>query len=602
VSQTVTSIVPFETVDAFMAGNGLSWDGLQNGVYGVTLEQIEHHLIASDRALFAAAYMRNPKTIAGSDIVRGEPLVLFPYQVESARCMTSVVHEDGAETGKSIDVSIVILHALMTVEGATGVLGAPEHTHVLEIVDYIEDQMRMNPTIRASVSIKRRAPHFVFESSIGGKFDLVAAGDYGIAFRGIHAATVALFDEAAVVVNDAIWNEFMRAIMPGCALRVYSVPNGRRDTRFFVLCQLARGETVNRKKMPGDGVSLDEYSFRHFHWPKTIMPAPFWTPERAAYFVKLFNGKTSSGYVHNVLGEWGDPENPLFPTRLWNRLHATLPQYRVIGIVGDEADDRLEVSVERIDREQLADRDAKTGAPAVFGAVAEQEQEEVLSITELRDDTDHSPVVDLLRPLVGVVEPGLYFAGGDLGKQRDPSEMTVIRKKDGVYTMVLRLSMKGVPYDLQADLMEALRQIYDLASFGYDKGNAGTAVEGDINRRHKDLAEIASAQLFTDIIPDLDEEGEVIVDEESGEERKSPLRDVGVRVIQGLMKNRTYRVPADPEVDKSFTTYTAKEGTRKNLIYSKAFDHIVDSAVQAFVAYFKENAAVSFVAGGSYTR
>ncbi|MBO1764855.1 hypothetical protein JQN64_27140, partial [Escherichia coli] len=234
-------------------------------------------------------------------------------------------------------------------------VGAPQQTHLDEIILAVEEQMGVQEDGRAKGSLlsqqwlkPKRTPHTMHrfvtvplgENEKPGiaRVYYRPAGHDGEAFRGVHVNGFGLMDEAAKLKRAVQWTEFYRALMPGCKLRVYSVPDGDRTSGYYQLTQSAIPD-----------LALAEEGNRLFHWPKTIMPAPFYSESREREFVRLYGGRQTPGYVRNVLGEHGDAESPVWS---WDSVLPNVHEmsdFRLIKFAADRPRNQLAVIVKRIE-------------------------------------------------------------------------------------------------------------------------------------------------------------------------------------------------------------------------------------------------------------
>src|SRR5690606_3441346 len=228
-------------------------------------------------------------------------------------------------------------------------------------------------------------------------------GHDGEAFRGVHVNAFGFFDEAAKVKNAVIFSEFWRALKPGCRSRVYSVPDGDRSTEYFKLTQTAR---LNLPE--------DQDGFRLFSWQQPIEPPPFWDAKREADMVRRFSGRSTPGYQRNVLGEWGQAENPVWPFGALLPNVVDLPDYRVIKLQADAESDSLSIEVMAV---TLTVQDGRK--------VGEYRwlQDSATGLAELlrgSDDGRRQAMAAILRPHIPAVSQGVFWAGADLGERTTP--------------------------------------------------------------------------------------------------------------------------------------------------------------------------------------
>lgn len=587
---TTPTLLPYDMVDEKLCERDLTWEGLRSGAYGFGIDEFERFLVADDKVLFAAAFLKNPRTIPDSKIVAGEPLILLDYQQESIRYRGNKVTQDGSEIGKTLEIIADFIHELMTQPNKKHLIGAPEFVHLVEIIDSIEEQRSMSEAVRQSIWVHRKVPHYQYRSANGGILNLIPAGHDGTAFRGQHIDGEAAFDEAVKAKNKKILSEFFRALLPGAVVSLYSVPDGTRDTEWYRIKEQAR--------RLGDGASLDD--FKYFHRPKTLQPPPFWDEKREKKAIEQYGGRHSSGYIHNVLGLDGDPENPIFPYTLWEKLLAPIDEYRLIKLSADESSGELRIEVTRL---SVTITDDKTGKiNSVDPVIVADEVYPLAPFRSHPTEPGHTPILSLLSRFIPAPSPGFYIGGCDPGKINDAAEIAIHRRSgdDSAFRLrrVLRISMRQVPYDLQASIMAAMADHFSIQSMGLDLGGVGVPLLDDIKAHHKRLAQVLFAHHFEGKTQALNLAGEVIEDERKGEPITRTFREVFVTLYSLLAQQYRVEEPWDTEIINSFTSYTATQGKNGNMIFSKKDDHVVDATTQAVGAMFLSLFAPSISVGG----
>src|SRR6185369_10829177 len=136
-----------------------------------------------------------------------------------------------------------------------------------------------------------------------------------------------------------------------------------------------------------------------FHWPKTIMPHPFWSEERRQEFVGFYGGSDEPGYVHNVLGLPGDPEYTLFPERLLKPALTWIPDYLTVSFRWDARAGQLDALSRRLN-------------PAYpWGEEGELQAAVVEDLEEDQEETE-SPA-DALQPYLTVLQDTVDLTGWD---------------------------------------------------------------------------------------------------------------------------------------------------------------------------------------------
>jgi len=596
--------------DAWMAGRGWSYQGLDRGDYGVDLSGAAVLFTFECPVRWCETYLLEPRT--------GQPWKFFNYQRDSLRAWRQdVVHQDGAEVGKTREIVCIVLWAMCTAMGFTVrrpwvLVGAPQQTHLDEIILAIEEQVGVTEggeqakgRLLSQFWLKpKRTPHMMqrfLTVPLGdgeqpgiGRVYYRPAGHDGEAFRGVHVNGLLLMDEAAKLKRALHWSEFWRAGEPGCRRRIYSVPDGDRNTEFF---RLSTQAVLN--------LPVGAKGWRQFHWPKTIMPPPFWSDDRDAEFVRLFGSRQSPGYVRNVLGEWGDAEAPVFGWDLLLPNILPLPAFRLLKLKADRTRHQLAVTLERI---ELVLTDGRKSGQAHCDVDTVVDLQPFLS----RDDAERRRAMrDLLDPIISPRVRGVYWAGVDFGETHDPTEIVISEEIGERLRDDLRVSVSGLPYLAQAELIHGLDALFGrLPQWGADLGSAGTAVVRDLQ-----ALELFGAARFDERMTGYQFAGSVDCIGEDGEALRDPTDDAGEKTLRAPAKHwatqsmirrfqrHGYALAYDAETLNWMTSHTAREGA-KWAIYSKTNDHNIDARrVQMLRKLYAEfGSSVDVFASGSYAR
>lgn len=596
--------------DAWLSARGWSWRGLESGVYGVDLDAAVLLWTFSDPAQWCETFMVEPRT--------GGPWKFFDYQRESLRAWDQdVVHQDGAEVGKTREITCLVLWGQCTSMGLTVrrpwmLIGAPQQTHLDEIILAIEEQVGAaegGDTAKGRLLSQfwlrpKRTPHMMQrfltvplceEEKPGiGRVYYRPAGHDGEAFRGVHVNGLLLMDEAAKLKRAVQWSEFWRAGEPGCRRRVYSVPDGDRNTEFFRLTQQA---------VPDQPAGTN--GWRLFRWPKTVMPAPFWSDERDAGFVRLYGGRQSPGYVRNVLGEWGDAEAPVFGWDLLLPNILPLPEARILMLAADRTRGQLAVTLAAVD---LVITQGRKSGQLRYLCDTVVELEPFIS----RDDAGRRAAMrELLEPLIEPHTRGVFWAGVDFGETHDPTEIVIGQEIGERIRDELRVQCSGLPYLAQAELIHCVDALFGRRPiWGADLGSAGTAVVRDLQSLG-----LFEAARFDERLTGFQFAGNVDCVGEDGEPLRDPTDQDGERVLRAPAKHwatqcmarrfqrHGYAMAYDPEVLNWMTSHTAREGA-KWPIYSKAHDHNIDARRVQMLAklYAETGGAADIFSSGVYLR
>lgn len=571
--------------EVWLRERGWAWQGLDRGDYGMTLEDALVAFVFMDPVRFCETFLIETRT--------GEPWRFFEYQKASMRAfLQDCVHQDGAEVGKTREIVCLTIWCPVTAMGGTIkrpwiLIGAPQQTHLDEIILAVEEQMGVqlggesaSGTLLSHFWRKpKRTPHtmhqFVTVPLDGekpgvGRVYYRPAGHDGEAFRGVHVNGLLLMDEAAKLKRAVQWSEFWRAAMPGCRKRVYSVPDGDRSTEFFRLTQQAVVDLAE-----------DRPGWRRFHWPKTIMPPPFFSPERDEQFARDFGGRQTPGYKRNVLGEWGDAENPVWSWDIVLPCVSDRTAFRILKLAADQPRGVLVVEVLRV---ELSIEDGRKHGTYQWL------QDATIDLAPFigRDDDAgrREAIRALLREHLDGASRGVFWAGADLGESNDPTEIIISEEVGPKLEDVLRVQARNFPYYLQRELIYGLQELFGgLPHWGVDLGAAGTAVVRDLQAldlyADARFDETMTGFQFSSSVDCIGEDGEPLIDrreEDDGEPKiiRAPAKHWATQCMTRRMQSRGYALAYDTEALNHITNHTAREGT-KWPIYSKRDDHTIDA-------------------------
>jgi hypothetical protein len=207
-----------------------------------SLDEFQLACICADPVLWCQAFLREPE-----DPDHQDPYNFFDYQKESIRYPGHVFHKDGSEVGKTREIIAYCMYQAYITANGSGLNGAPQQTHLEEIIEGMLDQMAFNPELEKSLIKYKKHPHHTFYFSNRFKLYFRPSGFDGEAYRGVHVRTFAIKDEAAKDKNKKQWSEFWRAMKPGAVGRIYSVPDGDRSCDYYKLSQKSA-----RKEAPED--------------------------------------------------------------------------------------------------------------------------------------------------------------------------------------------------------------------------------------------------------------------------------------------------------------------------------------------------------------
>ena len=269
----------------------------------------------------------------------GSPRRYRSYQVEDLECTSKrIVHLDGRAVGKTVDLSTMLLWFLFTHPGKAVLVGAPYQGHLDAIIEEVEFQLDRVKELKASIARKagnkpkiKRHPYFEVFFTNGSSVYFRPAGDIGAAFRSLHVDLL-LVDEAAWVPDKA-WDALRQCLNAGGIFRVYSTPNGLRNTAYYRITQ--------------------SKSWKIFRWPSWM--APDWSDKREQELLDFYGGKDTPGWQHEVAGEHGKPAYGAFVTEQVIRALNDLPEYRKRILTGEHLEGCEDEKAIRMRLEQVLD-------------------------------------------------------------------------------------------------------------------------------------------------------------------------------------------------------------------------------------------------------
>lgn len=605
--------------------------------------------ISSDPVLWSQFFLKEPE-----DLDHEAPYNFWDYQKESIRYPGHTIHKCGAEVGKTREIIAYALYKAFTVPGGTGLIGAPQQTHLDEIIDAMVEQMDYNPLLKSSLKEWKKKPHHKFIFNNGFKIYFRPSGYDGEAYRGLHVRTFLVKDEAAKDKNPKQWSEFWRAMKPGCVAKIYSVPDGDRSCGFYHLAQRAvknieqnmkseirnqKSETQNSEPetsekeseakndpLAGAAKYVQNIKFRLFQWPKTIMPAPYWSADRRRFFIEQYNGEDSPEYKHNVLGEDGDPEASVFPWEHFRHCVKEIPEYRCLKVLVNASQNEVVVTgfkftyangdngpvpetvylIDTVYRmsgffdyglanpqcdNPLPDADAAPLSPSGGGRGRTKATQKIKEM-----QMSESEFTRLIKHFF-VSVPGLKRGGGDFGYAGDPTEIIVKNIIGTKERVVARLQMKHVTYDQQCQALNALDDLYgptESISWGTDFGNAGSAVahmlQGLPQYDHKNYDDRLKGFNFESTSDNVDEECEPIIDAKTGDPSKITLKELATDHIVRRMQRQETEYPPDPDYMLYYPNHTCSN-KGKHRIYKKIDDHLIDAErVEKLAKIFSDSA------------
>jgi hypothetical protein len=571
-------LVPLESFEAWLARWDWTWHQLSRGEYPgefSSTDEFQLACICADPILWCQAFLREPE-----DPDHLSPYNFFDYQIAAIRHRENKVYDCAAETGKTRDIVADNLYSMFTTPGGSGLVAAPQQTHLDEIIEAMYDQMSWNPDLLGSLKRWKKHPHHAFYLDNGFKVDFRPAGHDGEAFRGVHVRTFAKIDEAAKMKNPRQWSEFWRAMKPGCIASVYSVTDGDRSCDFYKLKERAKRAAANQditedlaQDLP---VQMRNLNFTHFCWPKTMMPPPFWSPERRKFYIDQYGGEDSPGYRHNVLAEDGDPENSVFPWYSFSRLLKDIPEYRLFKIMVDSSQGEVVIAGMKYMPQESVVRSQESGEQR------ETKPEERV-LCEKRIPVRDFDIRKEIKSFFSNT-PGLKFGGADLGFSQDPTEIYVKLIIGNTHRLIARVQLKGVTYDQQCECIDALDDVFDAGQnkmgWGVDYGNAGSAVVHILQNQAlyeaKRYEDRMTGYQFGGTYEAVDENGEILMDRHTDKPVKLSGKELSTDLLVKKMQRIELEYPYDPDIILFYPNHSYREGERHR-IYKKEDDHVIDA-------------------------
>ncbi len=450
------------------------------------------------------------------------PRKYWPHQIEDLRCEDrNIIHLDGRDAGKTINLVTLALHYCFTTRGGKGLIAAPHQGQLDTLIEELDFQIDHSPDLAASVALSKRGkmkinrkPYFRVEFRNGSILYLRPAGAWGDAFRSLHVDRIWV-DEGAWF-SERAWKAIRQCLKSKGKLRIYSTPNGMRNTTYYRLTSSS--------------------SFTLFRWPSWLNPT--WTEERERELLEFYGGRETSGWQHEVAGEHGKPSFGAFNSEHLRMCLQNIPEYQKVTLTGSQLAD-CEIEEDSFNRMEM-----------------------ILNLTPQSD---------------------VFWIGGDLGYTNDPTELVVFRENQigerSVMTLVLRIHMEQVAYPHIAQMIGLLENYFLPAGIGVDYGGNGMAVVQELLTLDKYKTLGLEGRLegyhFGGVTSQALGDGRVI---------KKRIKELMTSLIAGALQRRELIMPAeDSDIEDQFTThtYTMQNG---RIVYSKGNDHIIDAVRCAVLA------------------
>ncbi len=504
---------------------------------------------------------------------KGERIKFWPYQVKDLEDYSRVkVYQCGREVGKTLLLVCHALHAAMTSGKRVGLIAAPKDAHLSTIISYFEIQINNSAFIKAGIEKIERAPYYKVTFKNGFVLPFRMAGPHGEAFRSLHVDF--LFVDEAAYFSERANTALSGCMNTGCQEYRYSTPDGRRDTHYYRM-------TKDPDVTP-------------YLWPSWFSAQ--WTQEKEKRKIKEHNGKTTSGWLHEVAGVHGQATNGAFNMDDFFDSLIPIKNYDLIQINGDDI--KAEVNA-RI-------------AMSIHGDV-QKVGKKVYVWHVLKEK---------LAGKIRVYNSKQCSIGADLGYTSDPAEVMITFNVNGTWLTTCRIHMEKVSYDHQEILFMLLIYLLKPYSLGIDLGSNGMAVcqqlrNSEIYRYLKISCDIR----VEDILFGINFGGNIELDYENydkdDKEKEKVVKEYNKPFMTSLLikgmqggwigfagkkatkGNRTEILCHDGLLERQFADHEYTTGENGRIIFAKGNDHIVDASrcdVQG--RFLQDSKEGNFTAGG----
>ncbi|MCX5770333.1 MAG: hypothetical protein NTZ09_08690 [Candidatus Hydrogenedentes bacterium] len=494
----------------------------------------------------------------------GAKRAYWPHQIDDLRADDdNVIHLDGRDVGKTADLSTLALHYALTTEKGTGLVAAALNGQLLSILEEIEFQFERNPVLHECVAVGKnghrkfqRLPYPRIEFQNGSVLYFRPAGTYGESFRSLHVDRIWV-DEGAWLSEEA-WRALRQCLRAGGKMRVYSTPNGLRNTTYYRLTESAR--------------------WRVFRWPSWLNPS--WTHEREADLLEFYGGRGSAGWQHEVAGEHGAVSYGAFLPECFERCVRDLLEYRKVTITGQELADCSNEEQSAMRLEMLLGLGLQSGTFWVGGDLGYTRDPMELLVFREMDEVDVVDAVDAVDPSsLKVRRAGGRPEEGQITKDKlqrtnkgEANRQSAICNRKSEIRLVLRVHMEAVSYPQIAQCIGILDAAYSPAGIGLDNGGNGVAVVQELLTLDKYRPRAFSGRLHG-----FDFGGVTQIPLPDGSDARKRTKELMTSLINGALQRRELVFPAeDREIADQFLTqtYTLSNGI---VVYSKGNDHVIDA-------------------------
>lgn len=596
-------------VDGWLAARGHAWQQLARGeleLGGVQLDAVKLQLVLihSDPVYFAETYF-----LERDGQHTGEPWRFFDYQKPSMRYRGDTLHECGAEVGKTREIVALAVWLILGFGPRSRgdlLVGAAQDGHLDSLWDQVLFQLHETPSLESKIDWdkSRVKPYRKLVAGNGNVLHMRPAGFDGETFRGLHCALAILLDEAAKLANPKIYDEFYRASLPGCETRIYSTPDGNRSSRFFQLCgQAVAVDLAPLIRLGGVPPAKPRTDVAmKFRWAKPMMPPPYWTDERRLKYIDRYGGVDSPGYQQNVLGNWGDAANSVFPWEQFEPCCKYLPDFVELKLLWNDTQRCYLATANRLNPTytsagRLGDEEAGEDADA-----RERGPQPLLPILDEVYDEANFDLAALLRSLFSprAGSHAHLVAGIDCGSTDDPTEVLFFEVLGRRLRSVARIQLKRFLYPMQRQAVRFVDEIFNPShGWGLDATGVGSAFEHLLNEGSAgggsdgsdwSLDGRLTGYVMNAVVVDLNPEtGEPIVDPVTELERKVSYKEKATQLLQLDVQRRELEMPKHPEFQTQFTNHTARISTAGRRIFSHTHDHLIEATRVARLRVFEMN-------------
>lgn len=590
-------------VGELLEKQGLSWRAFESGELWKTkawpfddLDDLWIFLIGSDPVRFV-------ETCLFEREVEGHPpWRLWPYQKVSMRHPGNTIHQCGSEVGKTREIVGLAIYRLICGRGDQLFAGALD-AHCEMAYKEITWQLEHNPWLENRIKRTAKKPYKEIEAENGNLIFFRPAGTTGGAFRSAHVKQAGYFDEAPHCVSEEAWAQFFTRMKPGAPIKIYGVPNGLRESKFYELSQKWEECDSLDPKVPAPG------GYTKFRWSQKLKPPPYWSDERDDQLARDLGGRSSSKYAQQVEGFHGDPTSSVFPWAIVKPCVRRIPGYRVLELGIDSATAEV-----RIDVHALNDGYVVGNALGDDDAVGEEPMRRIVVETEPVAAFEHGE----LEPRIAAWErlfrrflpeiPQPAIVGGDLGYQNDPTQLLIgthvppdflldaskmgnqyidprhdgprRRLSWGSARFFARIELRKFDYPTQEAVLRAVHRVVSPEmGHGYDAGGAGTPILQFLDRTHGDEGIDFTAVFFNGKIPDRDPDTGEVAKGADGKPLLVDNKEYATRLLELAFQRQEIELPYDElwlnQLAGHVATIHPTTGSRR---FPKKKDDIVDAA------------------------